>query len=176
MTATAYIGMGANLSDRAAQLKRAVEALAALPATELKSCSRLYETEPVGLSDGGPSFLNAVVGIKTMLGYWELADGLRHIELSLGKSTSHRSDLSRVIDLDLLLYDDLCLNEIGLTIPHPRMHQRGFVLVPLAEIAADTVHPLFGKTIREICISLPRAALNKVRPVGRGPVCPEDLA
>ena len=166
MTATAYIGLGANLGDRAAQLKRAVEALGALPATELKSCSRLYETEPVGLSDGGPSFLNAVVGIKTVLESWELSDGLREIELSLGKSPSHRSDLSRMIDLDLLLYDDLCLDENGLIIPHPRMHLRSFVLVPLAEIAAETVHPLLGRTIRELCVALPRADFKKVRTVG----------
>ncbi len=147
MSPSAYIGFGSNLGDRESKFKEALRALGSLPVTIVKAHSRLYETEPVGLSDHGFKFLNAAVALATDLSPVELMKMISDIELDLGKSPSHRSDMSRVIDLDLLLYGDGHISRDGLEIPHPRMHHRAFVLVPLAEIASYVVHPVLGCTV-----------------------------
>ncbi len=134
MSPNAYIAFGSNLGDRELKYREALAALAELLVTTVRKHSGLYETEPVALTDNGLKFLNAAVALKTDLSPVELMKMLRVIELNLGKSPTHRSDLSRVIDLDLLLYEDLRISGDGLEIPHPRMHHRAFVLVPLSEI------------------------------------------
>jgi 2-amino-4-hydroxy-6-hydroxymethyldihydropteridine diphosphokinase len=133
----AYIGLGSNLGDRVANVRRALDELR--PA----STSRLVETDPVGYLDQ-PRFVNAVALVGTDLAPRALLDRLLGIECDLGRTRDGPRFGPRTIDLDLLLYDDLVLDEPGLTIPHPRMHERRFVLEPLAEIAPGLVVPGHG--------------------------------
>jgi len=155
MSPSAYIGFGSNLGDRESKFKEALRALGDLPDTVIECRSRLYETEPVGLADDGPKFLNGVIALKTTLPPVELVALMRDIELNLGKSPSHQSDMSRTIDLDLLLYGDQHFSGDGLEIPHPRMHHRAFVLAPLAEVAPHVVHPVLGLAIGRLLGLLP---------------------
>ena len=143
----AYIGLGSNLEDPASQIKAGCAAIAALPATELVARSALYRSAPVGYSDQ-PDFINAVAKLETALGARELLDALLAIELNHGRVRDF-PNAPRTLDLDLLLYGDLKLHVPGLTIPHPRMHERAFVLVPLAEIASQCVIPGRG-TVAEL--------------------------
>lgn len=166
MSVHAYIGFGANVGDRVATFFSAADSLRELPATELVAWSRLYETEPVGLADGGPPFLNAAFAVTTDLSPQDLIDNMRLIERDLGKSVHHRSDLSRTIDLDLLLYDDRRVSKDGLEVPHPRMHLRAFVLVPLCDIAADAIHPVLGVSVQRLLQLIPQEDLTKVRFIG----------
>ncbi len=154
MSPKAYIGFGSNLGDRQLQFQSAIQALGALPGTVVTGASRLYETDPVSLVDNGPKFLNAVIALETELSASDLAQHMRAVEMALGKSPSHRSDLSRPIDLDLLLYGNERIGIDGLEIPHPRMHLRGFVLVPLAELAPAAVVPTFQRTVADLVGSL----------------------
>lgn len=156
MRSIAYIGFGANLGDPEETFFKAVEQIGNLPGTIVTKVSSLYKTDPVDLIDEGPEFLNAVFEVETELTYWKLIQCLRRIERSLGKRRYHRSDRSRKIDLDLLLFGKKSFSDNGLEIPHPRMATRAFVLVPLVEIAADVVHPRSKLTLKEM--------LNKLAP------------
>ena len=167
MSTTAYIGFGANLGDKRSKFEQAVTALAGLPETTVTGCSRLYKTEPVGLSDDGGEFLNAVIAMETDLSPQKLAEAMRRIELDLGKSPVHRSDRSRVIDLDLLLYGDEIVEEPDLIVPHPRLHERGFVLIPLADLAPDARLVIAGCTVAERLSKLPKKELEGVRVFGQ---------
>lgn len=133
---TAYIALGANLGDARAALRQAMQAIAALPGVALQRSSSLYRTAPVDSS--GPDYLNAVVEISTTLAPPDLLAALQAIEQAAGRERPYRN-APRTLDLDILLYDELTLDSPALTIPHPRMDQRAFVLVPLAEIAPQRV-------------------------------------
>jgi 2-amino-4-hydroxy-6-hydroxymethyldihydropteridine diphosphokinase len=135
MPLTCYLSLGSNLGDREGYLRQALERLAAHPALHLLRLSSVYETAPVGVTDQ-PDFLNLVVELEARLSARELLAVCHEIENGLGR-TRERHWGPRTIDLDLLLCDDLTLDEPDLQLPHPRLLERQFVLVPLAEIAPD---------------------------------------
>ena len=145
--ATAYIGIGSNLGNRHENCLRAIELLQRkqVIATKLSS---LYETEPWGMKDQ-PRFINMAIQIETSLEPSELLTVLKEIEKEIGREKSSKWE-PRTIDLDILLFDDIILNEDNLTIPHPLMHERDFVLRPLCEIAPDIHHPLLKLSICEL--------------------------
>ncbi len=132
----AYVGLGANLGDAPAALREALQALAALPGTQLQQCSALYRSAPVDAT--GPDFYNAVAALRTSLPPHELLAALQSIEASAGRERPYRN-APRTLDLDILLIDGLAIDTPSLTVPHPRMHERAFVLLPLAEIAPTQV-------------------------------------
>ncbi len=138
----AFIGLGSNLGDPRAQLKRAFFELDKLPKTHLLKQSSLYQSAPIGYLDQ-PNFVNAVAQIATTLTPQALLQGLLQVEHSHGRERTFLN-APRTLDLDLLLYDDVQLHEHGLTIPHPQMHLRAFVLQPLLEIAPDCIIPAVG--------------------------------
>ncbi len=145
MSVRAYIGVGSNLGDRVGHCAAAVEALAQLDRTRVTACSPWYETEPVG---GGVQgwFVNGAVEVETALDPRELLSACLTIERTRGRER-RIPDGPRTLDLDLLLYADRVLDEVDLTLPHPRLTQRAFVLIPLSDIAPQVVHPLAGVTI-----------------------------
>ena len=140
---TAYVALGANLEDPIVQVRAGLAALATLPNTQLLAQSSLYRTAPVGYADQ-PDFINAVAAVDTELSPRELLDALLAIELNHGRVRQF-ANAPRTLDLDVLLYDDVEVNESGLTIPHPRMHERAFVLAPLSEIAPHCEIPGHGR-------------------------------
>lgn len=133
----AYVALGSNLQDPLKQVTKAFEALATLADTQLLACSSLYKTAPVGY-DNQPDFINAVAKIETQLPPVALLRQLLAVEASFGRERPF-PNAPRILDLDLLLYGDVCMQTQELTLPHPRMHERGFVLLPLAEIAPDLI-------------------------------------
>lgn len=137
-TTHAWIGLGANLGERAAALRQAVQALAALPGTVVLRTSSLYRSAPVDA--GGPDYLNAVAEIATTLAPHALLAALLAIELGAGRERPYRN-APRTLDLDILLYGDQRIATPQLTVPHPRMFERAFVLLPLAELAPARVPP-----------------------------------
>jgi 3-oxoacyl-[acyl-carrier protein] reductase len=156
MTVTAYIALGSNLGDRFEYLDRALQALQDHPAISVTQVSSYYETAPVGGPPGQGPYLNAAAELRTELGARELLQALLEVERALGRVRQER-DGPRTIDLDLLLYGDLVCNEPELTVPHPRMHERPFVLKPLAAIAPKAVHPTLGRTAGELAERVPPA-------------------
>jgi 2-amino-4-hydroxy-6-hydroxymethyldihydropteridine diphosphokinase len=144
--AIAYLGLGSNLGDREANIESALEMLG--QEARILKVSSLYETEPVGYKDQ-PWFLNCVCLIETDLSPQALLDSAKTIEKNLGRKPTRRFG-PRLIDIDILFYDDLILDAPDLTIPHPRLAERAFVLVPLKEIAPNLVHLLSGLTIKEL--------------------------
>ena len=150
MTHTIYLSLGSNLADRAANLQAARSHLP--PQVGLIEASPIYETEPWGYTDQ-PLFLNQALKAETSLTPGQLLIYLKSIEKALGRLPSFHLG-PRLIDLDILFFDDLVMHEQGLTIPHPYLHERPFVLVPLADVAPDFVHPVFHLTIKDFLSKL----------------------
>ncbi|MSQ77495.1 MAG: 2-amino-4-hydroxy-6-hydroxymethyldihydropteridine diphosphokinase [Nitrospiraceae bacterium] len=155
MRETVYIGFGSNLGDRVDFCDRTVTLLSLLPHSQLFAVSSLYETEPV-LDAGAPGegwFLNGVAQIETDLTSQSLLAVCREIERSLGRDPEHRSG-PRTIDLDILFYGDRVFQEQELTVPHPRLHLRRFVLEPMVELDPTLVHPALKQTVKELLAQL----------------------
>ncbi len=143
---TVFLGLGANLGDREANLRRAVDLLA--QGVRILNVSPIYETDPVGYLDQ-PPFLNAVARGITAWSPESLLDLAKAIEARMGREATVRFG-PRPIDIDLLLYDDRIMDTERLTLPHPRLAERAFVLVPLNDLAPDISHPSLGKTVHEL--------------------------
>jgi 2-amino-4-hydroxy-6-hydroxymethyldihydropteridine diphosphokinase len=143
-----FLGIGTNLSDRDTNLKTAVEKIEETIGSVIRASS-VYETEPWGFRSEN-LFLNMVVEVETALNPSGLLGRLLMIEANMGRLRDGKEYSSRLIDLDILLYGNRILEEKTLIIPHPRMHERRFVLVPLCEIAADFIHPVLGKNIKDL--------------------------
>jgi 2-amino-4-hydroxy-6-hydroxymethyldihydropteridine diphosphokinase len=150
MKHTVYIALGTNLGDRSANLDSALASLP--PAVNILSSSPVYETPPWGYLRQS-SFLNQVVKCETHLTPEELLDYLKAIEKRMGRKPTFLFG-PRTIDLDILFYDDLVLATSSLTIPHPRLDERAFVLVPFTDLDSDMIHPVSGKSIRELLESV----------------------
>ena len=155
----AYVGLGSNLGERESLLKAAIEQLAQLPETRLGRVSSLYDTAPVGELDQ-PNFLNAVVQLETALTARQLLWNLLLIERRYARVRGVKNG-PRTLDLDIVLYGDATHADEALTIPHPRMHERAFVLVPLAEIAPDAVVPGLGK-VSELAARIDAGGITRI--------------
>ena len=153
-----YLGLGSNLGDRRSFLDSAISAL--VPALRVSRLSPIYETDPWGYSDQD-DFLNMVVEAETDLGPKQLLVFLKGIEVKLGRQPRFRNG-PREIDIDILIYDDQILNEVGLRIPHPRLQERAFILVPLADLAPGLSIPGLDKTVAELLSNLDTSGIRKL--------------
>jgi 2-amino-4-hydroxy-6-hydroxymethyldihydropteridine diphosphokinase len=155
-----FLGLGSNLEDKKKNLKRAIRLLKDTSIRILRTSS-LYQTQPVGNADQ-PWFVNQVVEVETNLTPWQLLALLQSLEKKMGRTKSIRNG-PRLIDLDILLAENTILDTADLTIPHPRMAARNFVLVPLSEIAPDVLHPILGKRAAVLLAeSCDRSAVQKI--------------
>jgi GTP cyclohydrolase-4 len=158
ITHSVYLALGSNLGDRRANLAAALQRLREV--VDITSVSSLYETEPAGYRDQ-PRFFNMVCAGRTAVSPQELLVYAKSIETALGRRPSFRNG-PRLIDIDILFYDDLRLEQENLTIPHPRLAERAFVLVPLAEIAPQLVDPVSGRSISALCSAVPQDGVRKL--------------
>jgi len=158
MKHTIYIALGTNIGDRLANLRVALNAFA--PQIKVLKEAHIYETPPWGYEDQ-PAFLNMVIRAETDLEPEALLEFLKQLEVQLGRESSFRWG-PRLIDLDILFYDDLVIDTPPLVIPHPRLHERAFVLVPLTDVAADVVHPILGEFVWEL---MQKADISGIHPL-----------
>ena len=151
-----FLGLGSNLGDRQANLFRAMKLLE--PEIGIESVSSIYKTEPWGVQEQ-PYFLNCAVAANTSLTPYELLVKLKSIEKKMGRQPTFRYG-PRLVDIDLLLYDELIMSTDELTIPHPRMLERAFVLVPLAEIAGSLLHPIRKLSFRQLADEINKSGVE----------------
>ncbi len=165
MPHTVYLALGSNLGDRAANLQAALDAPP--PNVVVEARSPVYLTPPWGITNQ-PAFLNQAARAATNLAPELLLHSLKELERRLGRLPGVRYG-PRLIDLDILFFDDLVISQPGLTIPHPRLHERAFVLVPLADLAPGLRHPVLGKTIAELAAAVDRSGVTVYTPTGAPP-------
>ncbi len=150
----AHIALGSNVGDRAAALLRALDLLRDPPTIRVEAVSLFHKTASVGGPADAGDYLNAAARLTTTLDPWQLLARLMAVEFRLGRRRPDRLNAPRPIDLDLLLYGDLILNDPRLTLPHPRLHERRFVLEPLAEVSPALRHPVLAKAVAELLAKL----------------------
>ncbi len=153
-----YLALGSNLGDRLSNLKEAISSLS--PQMDVKAKSYVYETPPWGYENQSP-FYNQVIKVKTYLEPERLLKHLKRLEVALGRQPSFQNG-PRSIDIDMLFYDDQIMNTPVLTLPHPRLHERGFVLLPLMDIAPDLIHPVRQKSVQEMIASCDLSGIRRV--------------
>ena len=169
-TSVAYIGLGSNLGDQAATLMRAVLLLDQAPGVRVRRISQLIRTEAVGGPANQPPYFNGAAEIETTLPPEELLAALQAVEAQLGRDRAREGRWGpRTCDLDLLLMGDLVVDTPSLTVPHPRMHQRRFVLEPLASIAPGAIHPALGRTVGQLLAEAPAAPTPAPAPAAPTP-------
>ncbi len=156
---TAYVGLGSNLGDRSRNLQGAIDRLGKVGI--ITAVSSIYQTKPWMVDGYQPRYLNQVVAVNTIFDALQVVTELLAIESSLGRVREEKN-ASRTLDLDLLLHGDIVLEASGVTVPHPRLHERAFVLVPLAEIAADVVHPILDRTISDLADESDRSGISGI--------------
>ena len=155
---TVYLALGSNMGNRATNLKEAIAALS--PQMEVKAKSKVYETPPWGYTEQ-EKFLNQVLKVKTYVEPVPLLKHLKRLEVALGRKASFPNG-PRLIDIDILFYDDLVLESPELVIPHPHVHERGFVLLPMLDIAPDFVHPVKKQSVREMLAACDVSGIEQV--------------
>ena len=150
---TVYIGIGSNLGDKRNNCRHAVEKMAQLPGCKIAGCSELYLTKPWGV-EGQEWYANAVASLSTKISAQDLLKNLQAIEADMGRVRKEKWE-ARIIDLDILIFGDDIIDEENLKVPHPLMHLRKFVLVPLIQLASNLIHPSLGMTMDELLLKLP---------------------
>ena len=146
---TAYIGAGSNIGNKFVNCKNGIVALSESQNTQIKKWSKFYKTEPVGYEEQD-WFINVVVKVETTLDPFHLLKTLKSIEHDVGRINDAVRFGPRILDLDILLFDDIVTNSSGLIIPHPRMHKRHFVLKPICDIDPYIIHPVFRRTMQSL--------------------------
>jgi 2-amino-4-hydroxy-6-hydroxymethyldihydropteridine diphosphokinase len=163
MTKTAYIGVGSNLGEKINHCLEAIVRIDAISGCRVTAQSGFYRTQPVGVK-GQDWYVNGVIVLSADISAQELLKSLLAIEIDMGRERKRKWD-SRIIDLDILLFGEEVISEKGLQIPHPLMHLRRFVLVPMVSLAPDLVHPVLGKSMAELLVDSPKKE-QSVSPIG----------